>query len=365
MAGFGVMADVAGKPDLAVKIYDRAAAVAAETGDPVLVGHVEWKRGAGRHMGAVDDGQTWMKALIDHERWLELGDYLTGVSSLCIQLIKRGRTHDAQTWYARGRARLAPGAQAEGAAFGTAEATIAAQRGRPEEAAAALDALARFQARSPGNMTQLLNLFAARIIVLVELGQLGEPFERVTADFAALNVDPATMIPEQRVYYVYEALGRLTQCHQAAPERAAAYRAAAEQSVDRLGKAADNRVLKAFHQVARANLTLLAGRPEAALRDVAHAELELLPLDAPLIAYEVARIRARAMRALDEPGQARTHARCALMLAYDQRWEQRIRWIQSEFGITAATPAWTTSGTLGTTIGDALSSLTGSESAPR
>jgi tetratricopeptide (TPR) repeat protein/predicted Ser/Thr protein kinase len=352
MAGFGVMADVAGRPKLAVKIYDRAARVAAGTGDPVLVGHVEWKRGAGRHLGAVDDGQTWMRALIEHERWLELGDYLTGVSSLCIQLVKRGRTHDAQAWYARGRARLAPDAQAEGAAFGTAAAAIAGQLGLPEEAAAGVDTLSRFVARNPGNMPQLINLFAARIMVLVELGNLGEPFERVTAEFAQLAVAPETMVPEQRVYYVYEALGRLTQCHEAGPERRGAYRAAAEQAVERLGKAADNRVLRAFHQVARADLTLLAGDPEAALRDVAHAELELLPLDAPLIAYEAARVRARAMRALDEPGQARTHARCALMLAYDQRWEQRIRWIRSEFGITASTPAWTTGASLGSTVDD-------------
>jgi tetratricopeptide (TPR) repeat protein len=351
MAGFGVMADVAKKPELATRLYDRAAAVAADLGDPTLIGHVEWKRGAGRHLGAADDGQTWMRALIEHERWLDLGDYLTGVSSICIQLVKRGRTHDAEAWFVRGRSRLGVGAQAEGAAFGTAAAAIAAQRGRMEEASAEVEALRWFLARNPGNVPQQINLFAARIIVLVELGELGEPFERVVSEFAAFDPDPETMVPEQKVYYVYEALGRLTQCHQARPDQLPGYRAAAERSVAALGEAADNKVLHATHQVARADLTLLAGDPEAALRDLAQAELALLPLDAPLITYEAARVRARALRALDEPGQARSHARFALMLAADQQWAQRIRWIEREFGINASTPVWTTGTSLSTTTG--------------
>jgi hypothetical protein len=168
-------------------------------------------------------------------------------------------------------------------------------------------------------------------------------------------VKPETMVPEQKVYYVYEVLGRLTQCHQARPDQRAGYRAAAEKAVARLGEAADNRVLRAVHQVARADLTLLSGQPEAALRDLAQAELALIPLDAPLITYEVARVRARALRALDEPSQARTHARFALMLAGDQQWTQRMRWIETEFGINAATPVWTT-GTSLSTIGDGLNS---------
>jgi len=342
MAGFGVMADVVGRPRLAARLYDRAAAVAADIGDPALVGHVEWKRGAGSHLGGHDDGETWMRALVEHERWLELGEYLTGVSSVCVQLIKRGRTHDAQAWYERGKARLGPGAQAEGAAFGVAAAALAAQRGRPEEASGWIEAQRRFLSTNPDNPSQVINLFAAHIIVLVELGELGEPFERVTAEFARLGVQPATMVPEQRVFFVYEVLGRLAQYHQAGMERRPAYRAAAERAVTQLEKAADTRPLRAFHRVARADLEVLAGRPREAVRELAAAELDLLPLDAPLIAYEAARVRARALRALDEPAQARTYARLALMLAVDQHWAQRIRWIRSEFGIRETTSVNTT-----------------------
>jgi len=355
VAGFGVMADVVGRPKLADRLYGRAAAVAARLGDPVLMGHVEWKRGAGKHLSAADDGQTWMRALVEHERWLELGDYLTGVSSTCVQLVKRGRTHDAQVWYARGKARLAPGAQAEGAAFGVVAAAIAAQRGQPEEASAGLDALRRFLSLNPDNRPQLINLFCARIMVLVELGFLGAEFEEVTEEFARLDVSPADLVPEQRIFYVYEALGRLALCHYSRRDRQAGYRAAAAGAVERLGKAANTRILAAFHAVAHADLAVLEGRADAALREVAKAELELLPLDAPLIAFEMARVRARALRALDEPAQARMQARYALMFAIDQEWEQRVRAIRSEFGIaSSSTPASVSSPSLAQTQHAAL-----------
>ena len=77
---------------------------------------MEWKRGAGSLMGGVDDGQTWLRALVEHERWLDLGDYLTGVSSVCVRMVLRGRTRDAQVLVRRGaEARLGAGAEAEGA----------------------------------------------------------------------------------------------------------------------------------------------------------------------------------------------------------------------------------------------------------
>ncbi len=344
MAGYGVIADVAGRTALATRLYDRAATVATEIGDPTLVGHVEWRRGAGSHLGGHDDGQTWMRALIEHERWLDLGDYLTGVSSICVQLVKRGRTHDAEAWYERGKARLGPGAQAEGAAFGVAAAAIAAQRGRPQEAAGWIEAQRRFLRANPGNRAQVINLYAAQVIALVELGQLGDAFEQVTAEFARLGATPSQLVPEQKVYFVYEVLGRLAQCHLATPDRRAACLTAAARAVDQLGKAADNRPLRAFHRVARADLDVLAGRPREAMRALADAELELLPLDAPLIGYEMARVRARALRALDEPAQARMHARFALMLATDQHWEQRIHWIRGEFGVGGTTSVSGSSG---------------------
>ncbi len=234
MAGLGVIADVAGRPKFATRLYDRAAAVAADIGDPELVGFVEWKRGAGSFLsGHDDDSRVWSRALVEHERWLELGDYLTGVSTVCMQYFKRGCTDEAESWYRRGRARLGPGAEAEGAAISAVGAVIAVQRGRVEEAEANIEALRRFLRANPDNPMQLINLYGARMVALVEQGRLGEPFEQLTTEFAALRLKPKAMVPEQRIYYVYEALGRLARCR--AGTGRAADRAAAENRRRRAG----------------------------------------------------------------------------------------------------------------------------------
>ena len=175
MAGFGLIADVAGRPKLATRLHDRAAAVAADIGDPEMVGTSEWKRGAGSYLGGRDDdGQIWMRALAEHERWLELGDYLTGVSTVCVQLFQRGRTADAESWYLRGRGPAGPGRRGRGrrdpARWRPPSPPSSAG---PTEAAAHIEALRRFLARYPDNPTQLINLYAARMIALVEQGRAG------------------------------------------------------------------------------------------------------------------------------------------------------------------------------------------------
>ena len=328
MAGLGVIADVARRPKLATRLYDRAATVAAGIGDPELVGYVEWKRGAGSHLGGHDDeGQVWSRALTDHERWMELGDYLTGVSTVCMQYFKRGRTADAEAWYQRARARLGPGAEAEGAAIRAVAAVIAAQRDRPEEAAVHIEALGRFLRANPENPMQLINLYGARMVALVEQDRLGEPFDRLTAEFAQYHLKPKSMVPEQRLYFVYEALGRLARCRQGTADTAPA-----AEAVERLKAMADTKPLRGFHQVGRADLEMLAGRPEQALRVLADLEVRLLPLDAPLISYEAARVRARALNALDQPASAAHHAGVARAIAVEQQWPQRLRWINDEFG---------------------------------
>jgi diguanylate cyclase (GGDEF)-like protein len=336
MSGLALIADVAGRPKLADRLYDRAAAVAAPTGDPELVGYIEWKRGAGSHLSGRDvEGQVWIRALIEHERWLGLGDYLTGLSSVCVQLFKRGRTADAQAWYLRGKARLGPGAEAEGAAFGAVAAAIAAQQGRFAEASAHIEALQRFLRAGPDNPMQLINLYTAQLITLVEQGELGEPFERVTAEFAALGVPASSMVPEQRVYFVYEALGRLALCHRAGPQtNQEACRAAAADIVTELGAMVDSKPLAAFHLVTRADVEMLDGRPDDAVRTLATVEAELLPLDAPLVAYEAARVRARALNALNLPAAAALQANVAIMIATEQQWPHRVRWIADEFRVS-------------------------------
>ncbi|MCO8274122.1 diguanylate cyclase [Actinoplanes sp. TRM 88003] len=341
MAGLGVIADVAGKPKYADRLFDRAAGVAAVIGDPELIGYVEWKRGVGSHFGGRDeDGQIWGRVLIEHERWLELGDYLTGVGGVCMQFYKRGRTADAEAWLRRGRARLGPGAEAEGAAFRAVAAIIAAQLGRADEADSHIEALRRFLRANPDNPMQLINLYGARMVALFETDQLGEPFDQLTAEFAALGLKPGSMVPEQRVFYVFEALGRLARWRRVGLSASRdAVRTAAREAVDRLGEKATDKPLAGFHRVAEAEFALLDGHPLEAVRLLSDVEVALLPLDAPLIAYEAARVRARALTALNQNASAALQAKAAHTIATEQQWPQRVRWVEDEFPGSRPEPA--------------------------
>jgi diguanylate cyclase (GGDEF)-like protein len=351
MAGFGLAADITGMHKLARRIFDRAATAAADIGDPVVIAHVEWERAAGQYVSAPGGGLAWMRSISENERWLEFGDYLTGLSGTCVHLLQNGLTRQAIGWHERGKARLLHGAKAEGAGFGTIDAIIPAHLGRFQEAADAIEQLRQFLALNPDNLTQVINLHAARTVVLVEQGELGAPFEQAIADFNATGVRPKDILTAQRLYHVYQAFGRLTQCHQAPRERRGALRAVAEKAVAELGKGATSYPLRAYHRVARADLKLLAGRPMAALRELVRADFEMVRVHAPLIEYEAARVRARALRVLGEHDHAAAQIRYALMLAAEEGWAHRARWIRDEFGVTETSAVLTTAGQTTTTGG--------------
>ncbi|GII23096.1 diguanylate cyclase [Planosporangium mesophilum] len=344
MSGFGLVANIAGRHRLAERLFDRSAAVAAEIGDPALVGYVEWKRGAGAVMGQAEGGElVWQRILVAHERWLDLGDYLTAVAALCVRLVVKGQTREAQVWYERGRARLASGGEAEGAAFCMAAATVPAQFGRPDEAATGVESLDRFLEINPHNLAQQINLRTVELFTAVEQDEVGEPFEVAAKRFARLGLRPGDMLSEQRLVYLALAMGRLARCRKAAPTAAEDERARllaeAEQALKDLAKGANNSILRAYVQVGRADLAVLRGRPEQALRDLLRAETRELRLYAPMIAYETARVRARAYGLLDEPELAAQHARYALMIATQQQWLYRARWVRIEFAVNDAASA--------------------------
>ena len=78
----------------------------------------------------------------------------------------------------------------------------------------------------------------------------------------------------------------------------------------------------------------LAGDPAGALRVLEKADEATRTLDSPLLSYETARVRARALLALGYPTEARRQATLALMIAKEGGWEHRSRWITAEFGVS-------------------------------
>jgi diguanylate cyclase (GGDEF)-like protein len=180
-----------------------------------------------------------------------------------------------------------------------------------------------------------LNLTVLRLVatvyVLVEQGELGAPFEQAVTEYEALGLEPGQLIRAHRVINYQIAVGRLAQVRTAGPDDRPARLAAARRAVRVAGQGAGPVELQTRSLLLRADLFVLVGNPQAAL-----GLLEKIPLcpcpDAPLVAFEVARIRARALTALGSE-EAHRQARSASSIAIDQRWPHRMAAVAAEFGL--------------------------------
>ena len=148
--------------------------------------------------------------------------------------------------------------------------------------------------------------------------------------------------------FAYVAFARLTQLHRATggdpavrATRLAATRAAVRglhRAATRTGPAAGPlalTLLRGYDVVARASLAQLRGRHEDALALLAKGEVTLVRLDAPLVEYEAARVRARALAELGASDKSVRHASSALRLAVQHGWVRRARWVRTEFSAAA------------------------------
>jgi diguanylate cyclase (GGDEF)-like protein len=334
--GLAVVARVLGWQRQAYRMLERALAVAIAMQDAWLIAHVEWMR------GVLDDvapplgpntGRTMLHALERYAADLDSGEYLTGIGAVAQVQILRGYGAEAAAWCQRGSQRSSSVTEVLGNVFATVGAQAAALGGAPAEAAAQLRDVRRFVHSLSDNRAQLTNLAVAEVQVAVEQGETGTVFDEAVERFAALGVTPRFMWSFQRPLWVYIAFGRLAQVVAAPPEQRADRLAAAKRAVRALRRVADGPMLRAYHEVAAASLRQLGGNQRRALRALARIEVRHGGLDLPLLSYEVARIRARAWRALDCPTRARQDAEVALRLAQLHGWRGRARWIGGEFAL--------------------------------
>ena len=310
----------------------RAREAADELGDPGLVAEVAAYAAFIRvAAGGSFTDDHYLDVLTDHRRWLDVGLHVNLIAALVCEELALGRPQAALEWHVQGQDRLG-GDYSESHPFSFLGVPIAAQAGRVEEAQQRLDA-----ARSapgvdhPGGEQNLLCL--DETIALTELGDHGPDFDRATTGFTSLVPRPKWIIPSNRVFYVFQAYGRVAAYRAGQADDRERLREAATKAVAELGTLANRPVLRPHHYAARADLRLLDGDPAAALDDAARAEDLALRADVPLALYEVARVRARALAAIGRHGQARHQARLALLLALQNGWALRAQWVRAEFAL--------------------------------
>jgi diguanylate cyclase (GGDEF)-like protein len=318
------------------RIHARVAAAAASIGDPRIVDRMEYLRGVAYDIAPAigpASGQILRRVIQRHWRGLDSGEHLTTIGALGGLQILRGYRAEAAELYQQGVDRYGVTSESLGNPFATLGAQAAALGGQSARAAAQLRDVRKFVETLAENRGQLINLAIAEIHLAVEQGEVGDVLDQALARFAELKANPAFLWAFQRALWVYQAFGRLAQLAAAPAARRAERLDEAQRAIRKLRRVANGPVLRAFHTAATASLSQLRGDNRTALRTLARQEAGAGALDLPLLEYEVARIRARALRALDRPEDAGRQAAIALLLADRYGWRTRGRWIRTEFDI--------------------------------
>jgi diguanylate cyclase (GGDEF)-like protein len=316
------------------RVMSEVAAGVARSNDPGLIASIASLHAlVGEMLGpcTATTGERTRHVLHTQGRWMSAGDYLHAIAELGYMLLTRGYLAEADEWHQRALAR-----RSEVVGTATLGAQVAALAGRPAEAARYLRMARDEAARTPGNLNQAVNVAIAAVFLAVEQGETGTSLDRAMAEFPALGVGYRDIWTVHRQHWAVRAFGRLAQLAEAPPQRRAERAAAALAAVRELGRVANGPVLRAFHQATRASLEQLTGRDGPALRRLARLETASAGLDLPLLAYEVARVRARAHQTLGHRQETRQHAGVATALARTYGWSARERWIRAEFGEATA-----------------------------
>jgi diguanylate cyclase (GGDEF)-like protein len=340
-AGLALFARMMGRRRRAEQLLEEAVAAARSLHDPGPLARVEMMRGIIEGLilpAGATSGDVLRQVLRAHGRWLDTAEFVQCVGGLVQLALLRGNLADAEEWHAQAADRVGGADRLAGNLNGPIGAQVAALAGRPAEASRLLELCRAALGATPDNIWQRLTLAVAAAGVAVEQGEVGDVLDAAVADFRALGHQPRQLLTGQRAFWVYQAFGRLAQVAAAPPDRREQALAAADRAVRELRRAAAGPVLRAYHAVSLASLDQLRGDHRRALRRLYRVAARASGLDLPLLEYEMARIRARALTGLGHRADAARQAAVALGLAIDFGWQARARWVRAEFGLAAGSP---------------------------
>jgi diguanylate cyclase (GGDEF)-like protein len=282
-----------------------------------------------------DTGRSPFQVALEQGQWMDVASYAEAAAAFILDTLAQGRNEEAAQWWALGQRRLATSA-GERTALYISPPVLAAAGGQPVEAVAHLR---RIEADEAGQTAAgILALRAAAwIFVLWEQNETGAQFDEAVAAYEAVRMPPAVLPRAYRVALYHIAMGRIAQCRTAEGAELAARLRAARTAVATIAKGAREDISRTWHRIARADLLIVTGQARKALRLLGADDTVHRP-DAPLLAFEAARVRARAWQALGGPEAARRQAQLALAIADEHHWPHRAGWITAEFDGVAPSP---------------------------
>jgi diguanylate cyclase (GGDEF)-like protein len=282
-----------------------------------------------------DTGRSPFRVILEHGQWMDVASFAEAASAFILDTLAQGRNEEAAQWWSLAQRRLAASA-GERTALYIVPPLLAAAGGQPVEAVAALRRIEADEAGQTG--AGILTLRAAAwIFVLWEQNEYGASFDEAVAAYKAVCMAPNVLPRAYRVVLYHIAMGRIAQCRAASGAELSERVRAARTAVAAIAKGAREDVSRAWHRIARADLLIVTGQAREALR-LLGADATVHTPDAPLLAFEAARVRARAWEALGGHEAARREAQVALALADEHRWPHRAGWITAEFDGVSQSP---------------------------
>ena len=340
-ANMGVLFAALGLNRAAERCYRRGDADRSAQ-NPAIRSLLRSYRIGGAWAGNRPEGRAWRRQFAEFSPWLEFAPLIDSITVFSLNACFAGRTEEAGYWLAQGRSRLTE-RTGEITSFVTAAPMTAALLGHAVEAESELTRLSQEADRIGARQLRFIRLLAG-LFVLLEDGQTGAPLDAAIAAFEDLRLSPGLVWRAHRPIYHLVAAARLAQTRAAgSPAERTRRLGQAQQAVEMLGKAANTEELKAFWTVARADLLVLQGQEGRALDRLAELRVTLED-DLPTVAFEAARIAARALRPLN-PAEARRRARTAYGIAGAEGWPQRVASVVSEFSLPVEDRATLSSGT--------------------
>ena len=265
-----------------------------------------------RYMSGQTPQSDLIRAMEEHSQWLDIGVLAEGVFALTLDSLSAGRNGEAAHVWALAQRRLATAA-GERSMMSMVPVLIAAAQGRHADAASHLAHLERDMVGANGTALDLYR-YASVIFTLHEQREIGAPFDEAVAGYTSVGMSPMAIPGSRRITLFQIAMGRIAQYRSTGE---ADHLARARAAVADLGKGPRDALSGTWRTIARADLLAAMGAPGKAVRLLARHQVVHRP-DAPLLAFERARVLARAYAALDAPAEARRHAQVALGIAEER-----------------------------------------------
>ncbi len=329
----------------------QATVLANRLAEPGLSATVAFARAISSHMlGRSREAERLMiRCLEDGVHLLDLVQYAQGCNDLAWNLYLRGYTSEAWQWVQRGLQRLEQMSlqRTETMYLSLWAPPLLVILGNVLQADEHSRQVEAVMGRSPLDPARLSAYLCARIIVLLEQNELGQPLEDALRQFKRLRQNsPRRATFHVRHFYVLQGHARLMQAIQAPSEHQPAQLRKLKRALEQLDQTANVPTLRGHYLALLGGFRRLQGDFTGALQALGQAESIAYSVDSPWISFEVARQRNHLLSAQGQLATAHREGLRAYELALEHGWVNSARWIRAECGIedsalslSASTPA--------------------------